>query len=327
MSVGLIIQGPILSPGYGPYEFDKEGIYKKSWINFDSRANIKTLVEKAQNLFDYIVICTWVDKTKTYDISNIYSSELDKEHQLKGFQSKRKKAKIIYLELQENILLVENRQKSNHKYHQITLTGAGASMLMTLGCQTLAKIRTDQNLDIRLLHEEVVNHKKRNSKAIGSPYLNLFQLDRLTDFYFVGSTKVVKEVCDSYLNNSELFEDTHKDYFYQFLGTLLPKKKKSIKYHGIRNHVQNVASWTNIFYPLDRALYKNFYWRGQRVNYKLNGWVRWFFLFHSKSKYSLGYKCILNLFIIFWMQLYYRITKRIFSVYLYRKFSKLAKTN
>ncbi len=54
-----MIQGPIFSPGYGPYEFDRDGNYVKSWIEYDATADIIETVREASVFFNHIVVSTW----------------------------------------------------------------------------------------------------------------------------------------------------------------------------------------------------------------------------------------------------------------------------
>jgi hypothetical protein len=269
MKTGLIIQGPILSPGYGPFEFNQEGLFVKSWIEYDSCDNILEIIRNASPLFDVIVVSTWKDSNYSDFLSNI---------QVPG--------KVEILEISPDKFLSDKDQGGIHKYHQLVTTHIGAKLMSSLGCEFVAKIRTDHNLDLKILNDEVLNHRKMNPQSLGVPNINLYELDRLTDFYFVGRSDLIVELCQSYLTTPELFVDTHKDFFYKFANFLGQRKylvtnqKKS--FLDFRQQVANVSAWSEVFYPLDARLFKNFYWRGRRVDYKLNGWIRWFYIIHSK---------------------------------------------
>ncbi len=195
--------------------------------------------------------------------------------------------KVEIIEVSEDRFLSDKDKEGIHKYHQIATTHFGAKLLSSLGCEFMAKIRTDHNLDLNILKSEVLNHEKRNPRSLGVPNINLYELDRLTDFYFVGRSDLIVELCNSYLTTPELFVDTHKDYFYKF-ANILGRRKYLVTnqrnfFLNLRQQFYAVTAWSEVFYPLDARLFKNFYWRGRRVNYKLNRWIRWFYIAHSES--------------------------------------------
>jgi hypothetical protein len=301
MRTGLVIQGPILSPGFGPYRFNSDGEFKRSYIDYDSRENILKLIEMARNKFDFLVIATWksaesVNFAKKFqNVKNVYIVEIEESETLKRFAS-----------------------ESIHKYHQITTALAGVQKLQELGCELVAKVRTDQYLDVRSLHGQLLENSNRIS-SLGVPYVNLFELDRLVDFYFIGQTETVIEVLSSYMNEPESFTDVHLDYFYKFSksltgkATLLNPNLRS----GGQQFFQNHAIWSETFYPLKKSLFAGLYWRGEKVNSQVNSWVRWF------KSYKLGIlnrnqAIFLNLIVFTLVRLSRRITLRPRSYLLFR---------
>lgn len=305
MKTGLIIAGPILSPGYTPHFFDKNGNYQKSWVDYDSSPNILNLVNQASDLFDHIVLVIW----KTSD----YSEFLTKL---------RSTTKVEIVELSENAFLNnELINKGRSKYHQIETMRAGAKKLGELRCDLLARVRTTQEMNIEILFKEVLNHKKRNQKSIGVSYMNLFEGERLVDYNFVGYTDVIESLCESYLQSPELFDGVHEDYFWKFAMFLsgnvkLNETDKLLV--QLRNHIRIVSNWTQVFYPLDRRLLKNFYWRGIKVNSNLNFWIYWSFLFHAKKSHSLRTKTFGNLVLIMLAQFLIRPLIRLYSFFAYK---------
>jgi hypothetical protein len=305
MKTGLIIQGPLISPGFGPYEFQSDGSFEKSWITYDCVENIQGIIKVAENLFDVIVISTWANPTYTVFLEN-----------LKNYNG------VEIVLLNESERLQEFHQLGMHKYHQIETLRAGASKLDELGCEVAAKVRTDHSIDIDILYKHVERHKGKNKNSLGVPNINLFELDRLTDFYFVGRTSVILGMCDYYLSSPELSPDPHRDYFLKFLTFLssddfLVDKIQNFKSSFMRDF-HCIFVWTHYFYPLRAGLFKTFFWRGRRVNHRLNGWIRWFYTFHSSHNFVSSWKFPLNLFAILSVREIKRPTIRFSSAILFR---------
>jgi hypothetical protein len=314
MKTGLVIQGPILSPGYGPNEFHCDGTYTKTWIEYDSRANIERLVRSASQLFDATIIVTWKEQGYGDFLSSLHIP-----------------GKIEILELEEDDFLISKMKGGASKYHQMFTTLNGAKKLQELKCDVIAKVRTDHYLDIQLLHNEVLGHWKRNSRSIGVPNLNIYQLDRLPDFYLVGNTNVIVELCEEYMKSPEIFFDTHKDFFYKFAQILGRRQNLSStadnSWGELKKFLQNTAVWSELFYPLDRKLFWSYYWRGKRVNHNLNRWIRWFFLLQSKNPLQKWVKISVNAVIIVAIRESKKPFNRITSGIVYRKYRNLAQRN
>jgi hypothetical protein len=305
MKTGLIIQGPLFSPGFGPYEFQSGGSFEKSWIAYDCADNIQGIIKVAANLFDVIVISTWENPAYTVFLEKLRNSY-----------------RIEIVLRNESERLQEFHQLGIHKYHQIETLRAGAFKLEELGCDVVAKIRTDHNIDLNILYKHVERHKGKNRNSLGVPNINLFELDRLTDFYFVGRTSVILGMCDYYLSRPELCPDLHRDFFLKFLTFLssddyLVDKIQSFKSPFIRDFYC-IFVWTHYYYPLRAGLFKTFFWRGRRVNYRLNGWIRWFYILNSSRKFESSWKFPLNLFSILLIREMKRPTIRFLSAILFR---------
>lgn len=304
VKTGLIIAGPILSPGYTPPFFDKNGNYQKTWVDYDSTENILNLVDDASDLFDHVILVIWK--------AEVYSDFLSKLH---------KKTKVDIVEMTESSFLIEQRVQGRSKYHQIECMQAGAKKLGELGCGVLAKVRTTHGIDIEILFKEVLNHKNRNPKSIGVSYMNLFEIHRLADYIFVGNTDVIEFLCESYLTTPELFQGVHEDYYWKFAKFLSGNVKLNEDYKllvRLRNHIRIISDWTQVFYPLDRRLLKNFYWRGVKVNINLNFWIFWSFLFHAKNSRNLRTKTLGNLVLVTLAQFLIRPLIRLYSFFAYK---------
>ena len=305
MLKGLIIQGPLFSPGYGPYEFQTDLSFEKSWIEYDCRENILATIEMAKRFFDHIVIATWENADYTNFLKSI-----------------GKDSCIEIVVLHEGEKLSELHGLGIHKYHQIETLRAGASRLEELGCDVVAKIRTDHALNLQLLSKQLTKHQNKNLMSLGVPNINLFELDRLTDFYFVGRPEVIRDMCNFYMSKPETCVDTHKDYFLNFATFLsndenLVAKVQAGESKLVRDYY-SILIWTRFFYPLHGGLFKNFSWRGKMVNYRLNGWIRWFHAFHSSQLNSSKFKFAMNLFVILLVRELKRPTIRFSSAVLFR---------
>jgi hypothetical protein len=194
--------------------------------------------------------------------------------------------------------------------------------LEELGCDVVAKIRTDHSVNLKLLSKQVKQHRGKSRKSLGVPNINLFELDRLTDFYFVGSSDVIRDLCDYYMSHEEFCADTHRDYFLNFLTFLSTDRVLVEKIQNSESQLVGdyycIFAWTHYFYPLRAALFKNFYWRGRLVNHRLNGWIRWFYTLHSTHNSFPRLKFLLNLISILLFREMKRPTIRLSSAILFR---------
>ena len=311
IKTGLIIQGPLYSPGYGPYEFKPDGSFEKSWIEFDCKQNLLETIQSAKMLFDHIVLATWHDP-KYADFIN----------------SLAKYPHVHVIELKESPELVKLSQSGVHKYHQVETLRTGAAKSEELGCDVVAKIRTDHSVNLGLLSRQVKRHRLHNENSLGVPNINLFELDRLTDFFFVGRPEVIKGMCDFYLSSPETSVDTHRDYFLGFLHFLskdedliqIIRDSESI----LKRDIKCVFAWTNYYYPLRSGMFRNFYWRGRGVNHRLNGWIRWFYAFHASRPDFLSIKFGLNLILILLVRQLKKPTIKYTSAVLFRVYRRKA---
>lgn len=310
MKTGLVIQGPLSSPGFGPFEFQSDGSFQKTWIEFDCKVNLHRILKQATQLFDFVTVSTWNDPEYLEfleEIKNDYGVE------------------VLALQADENLKHLD--QLGIHKFHQIFTLNAGVKNLSRKGCDLVAKIRTDHFLDINLMHKEVLRHRHKNRYSLGVPNLNLFETDRLTDFYFVGNPQVIGDMCDAYVQGIHICDDTHKDYFLNFLCFLSGDEDfvRRIVYSSSKIERLYLLSkaWTIHFYPLNRKLFHDFYWRGRKVNHHVNGWIRWFFLFHSKSS-SAHVKSLFNLSLIWLLVSLKKPFMRIVSKFVYMFYRRKA---
>ena len=312
MKTGLVIQGPVFSPGFGPYKWTTNGVFKKEYIPFDSSENILQLVKVASPIFDEIIVVTW---------SSEYSSNVKRELM---------STNITFLECNEELFLSEmshlghNIKSGNHKYHQIYTINLGTKELIKRNCQVMAKIRTDHFLDVNALQKAVKKQAERDFSYFGAPYLNLFELDRLTDFYFISHCHTMKELTQAYLCDSQINEDTHYDYFYKFTKYLVSNDNRNDN-SFIRNQLSKrfftYFVWTSYLYPIDLKVFKSLTWRGLKVNHRLNYWIRLFYTIKCTKGTLLIPAVVFNFFIINVLRVFHRLSGRSISFIQYR-FSK-----
>ena len=192
------------------------------------------------------------------------------------FESNRK---VIVVLNSEDTFLAEKRKSGTHKYHQIFSLLTGIRILKNMGCDVFVKSRTDQRLHMAKMYKAAVRHSKKIRAPLGVPYMNLFEIDRLNDFYWVGDTKAMETVCSSYLETPEVYSDGHMDYFYKFSKVLLEINFSAASgipsARGFWNLPENYRIWTTCFYPLRKSLFQGVKWRGKTINSSLNSWIRW----------------------------------------------------
>jgi hypothetical protein len=308
MKTGLLIQGPIRSPGFGPYQFNSSGKFEKSWIDFDCRENILGLVSSAVELFDEIVLSTWLDSDSADFFAQLQTME-----------------KVTIIQSHQNAQLLNWHEQGIHKFHQIYTMRVGASKLKDFGCEEMVKVRTDQNLNLRLLRTSLEAHSKKSANSLGVPYLNLFEPDRLVDFYFVGKVDLICELSKEYLSSPEKYSDVHADYFYKFASVLSGQDLyRSRNLSSLNVHNQLWWIWTVLFYPLEKEIFESLTWRGIEVNHGINSWVRVFRLLHNSKKEVNAAHVLGNLALIFLFRNYRKLTLRLVSWLQFRKYRKLA---
>jgi hypothetical protein len=70
---GLIIQGPILSPGVGPLTRISGSKMTRPTIDFDSTKNVLNLVESSVKIFDEVLLITWWQNLGSFDVFGNHS--------------------------------------------------------------------------------------------------------------------------------------------------------------------------------------------------------------------------------------------------------------
>lgn len=152
------------------------------------------------------------------------------------------------------------------------------------------------------LFKAATRHSKKNPASLGVPYMNLFEIDRLADFYWVGETETMERLCSTYLQTPEIYIDGHKDYFYKFSKDFFQNSSSS---ESVGNQTrgnwklpENYLLWTSAFYPLRKSIFRSSKWRGRKINSALNNWIRWHNLIYCSNSSLTVFGTIGNILII-----------------------------
>ena len=302
---GLLVQGPISSPGFGPYGWMENGKYDKRWINYDAYADVEKWIIEGQNYFSNIVVSTW--DYPDIDILQKFCKDF----------------KVDLIVNHENERLRE-AALTTHKYHQITTSLSGIEALRNRGCNVVAKVRTDHRLDVKVLWKQLEKHATLGLRNhVGVPYMSLYELNRLTDFYWVGNIEVLQRIFHFYLNSPEYSDDTHEDYFMNFIRSGIDFNHPDLNSTSLKGKYlslkQLVQLWTENFYPLERKLYESLHWRGQKIDHRANRWIRWFYLMVPRKYLNIRICSTVNFLMVGTVRVAKRPFIRITSFFHFRK--------
>ena len=254
---GLVIQGPLVSRGV-------TGLTYKNWgqespddiIEYDCIPNIIQIFNDQRFHFHHIVVVIWDTECKNkidFIAKNIGN---------------------------ENILIINDNTKfvpesigltpKNNHFRQFLAVLLGSKHLVGMGCNWIAKIRSDQYFNANKLADL---HKKFDQKSYSKIVVPYFRIDHpyfIMDFYFFGSADSVIKFCQSLLNFRFTLGSVHQDLFYSwadnFRGNHRFFTSKIISlFSGTR--VERSFSkyiWDNCFIPGPREVYQSLIWRGEK---------------------------------------------------------------
>lgn len=301
----LLVQGPIKSSGFGPFEWLPNGRYAKRLIHYEALSDVQEWITQGKELFNEVIVSVW-DYPKIQELSTYC--------------------------VEQKVHLIENNEDDNlrqiasqtHKYHQIQTTLNGLKRAIELNCEYVAKVRTDHRLDIRLLRDQLARYSVSGTKRqIGIPYLSLYETNRLTDFYWIGRSTDLFDVMREYMDMPEFSTDTHEDYFCKFAIALgnskwLPEKIRERSGAKI-SFIDSMRIWSENFYPINRRLYESIVWRGVPIDYGANKWIRWYVLFKTKSRIMEPIFFVMNFGVVLLFRLLKRPTIKVNSFFYYRR--------
>jgi hypothetical protein len=254
------------------------------------------LVESSAKIFDEVLLITWRQNLGSFDV----------------FWKPFKNFQIILLDEEE----LPVKGNNTNKYRQVFTTLVGSNLMEGKGCTTVAKVRTDQSVSLGLLHAAVKSHKThRPVSSLGVPYVNLFEIDRLADFYLVGNPALISTIMRNYLDSPEEFADTHKDYFYKFLNSAFKfKEGKTLALSQENKAALAFQAWSTHFYPLPSQLYKSMVWRSIKVSPRIERGLRLHTLFQGSDRVNQIFTINTNRILIKFRQIPFRLIKRLITV-------------
>jgi hypothetical protein len=263
---GLVIQGPIISTGRtGKTASIVFGKVKEDHIvNFNCIDNIVKIFNNYQSVFDHIVCVSWEnqDPLLINELRNFIPSEclLVIKDTTKKFDPK---GSVI---------------PGNNKYRQFLSIYEGSKVLSELGCSYIAKVRSDQYFDLKLLMDDAI-YKLEDEKrsVILVPWMNIkdnYSVFEVPDFYFVARVDDMLAFSREYLDLPEITAHIHTDIFYKW--TLRSYCKVSmvrlyVSFFSILGNNTLMSVFINnkfsksFFVPLDKKILSNIFWRGEKM--------------------------------------------------------------
>jgi hypothetical protein len=265
MKLGLIIQGPIVSGGLTgqTHGFGKTRAGANLLVNFNSNNTIVENIDNATGLFDEIVVSTWKRDLDKLDLSI------------------EKKVKILKLDdPTPNPPKMRKPLKGYSDFgyintiRQFYSTLEGLKYLQSRGITHAVKLRTDQSIDIPLLHEEIKYFAMDNSRIFFTPFIVPSTPWTISDFYLAGEIKNFIEISEAMINPLFSFHNNvHRDLFFKtaflFSGSNVSFKLKHffIFQDQASSDLEEIVDYAmgNIWQAGSKQLYLSLNWRGEKV--------------------------------------------------------------
>lgn len=269
MKIGLVIQGPIQGGGLtgATYGDGKTNAPSHKFIPFNALNSILTNIAQS-SMFDHIVISTWENEI-TDELSEHIRGKVQCEiikcvDPTPNPSAHRKPIDgIPYLHQANKVRMFHSTRK-------------GLEHLKALGIEHALKIRTDQVLDIELLHKEFLDFTLKNEKNIFIPALREKTPWIISDFYFGGKIELLELIC-RFLENSalEFHENVHNDFFFKsyfILYGLFEDINWESFFIDTNSDPVSIStdsiirkSVNKIWQPGSRNLYQSLIWRGEKL--------------------------------------------------------------
>jgi hypothetical protein len=250
--IGIVIQGPLISRGRTgrTANIGFRSLTNEDIVDYNCIPLIVKMVERYSNKYDIICI-TWSNELE--------SNKLELKRLLPPGTLYIIDDDTKYLPPRSKIL------SGNNKYRQIRSSLSGFEVLLNRGCTHLAKIRSDQEIDVDKL---VYDYKNIcNSSSILVPQLFPKDPHTLGDFYFMGESNLIVRLFKNYLNNPEYFKSIHLDLFYHWGHDLTGKSVWTFWPWLYSDYIRSV--WLYLT-PASRVLYENVIWRGEKLKINKN---------------------------------------------------------
>ncbi len=252
--IGLIIQGPVDSPGIrGPFLRDKSKAVKNKqefFTEFDCIENVINLANEAEKYFDEVVLSTWQH-------SNLEIL---------------KKNKSI-----SKLIICDENESRNYKKMFFTLKVA-CDYLETRNLDYIVKVRTDLSVNLKLLYEECQEACLKNKILINNNIRDRKRFLEFDDFIFGGNfdffIKWMKNLTYIDFGKPAGAHSSHSSLFISYLWTKYKSNSylpKILFFHknvvNNSNKISNIAikEWSS-FHILDKFFWEDSKLRGENLD-------------------------------------------------------------
>jgi hypothetical protein len=272
MKIGLVIQGPIIGGGLtgATYGEGKTNAPVSKFNPFNALDTIQDNVTRGVEYFDQIVLSTWkgepTDALREHFSDDLNFQIIENDDPTPNPNQKRKLVPgIPYLHQANKVRMFHSTRK-------------GLETLQKSGVTHAVKIRTDQSLNLKLLHEEVSTFLLQAEGKLFIPSLRENTPWIVSDFYFGGQVSLLESIC-KFLENSpsEFHDNPHTDFFFKtyFLMNGMFEATEWGSYF-IDTNTDPVSPSTDavvrsaiekIWSPGSRRLYESILWRGEKIKF------------------------------------------------------------
>lgn len=260
---GLIIQGPLLSKGRTGKTIGTSfhDVTDNDVVEYDCIENIKRIYDDNVNFYDHIVCVTWDNQ------ASVLINRLQK--------ILPKNCILLISDETKDMLAKGGVIGGNNDYRQFLSINKGVTFLQGKGCKYIAKVRTDQYLDCKLLCLDAIEKlENRSSRSIVVPW-RINEFNRFTfipDFYFVARTQDMLDFSDKFLSLPDVTGFIHTNIFYKWKlkkGKQPKVIRKFIRYtdrFGLNFISHNLLSSDKDFITSDSIIAKSIIWRGDKID-------------------------------------------------------------
>lgn len=247
--------------GLGKYRLNSNSLVELNCVE-----NVVKLLSLGLELFDYAILSTW-DNEHTHQLIEDFPIEVQKLI-LKdpGGRAGKHKQKFVG----------QQSFYDNNKVRQFHGLEPALKVMKDKGIEYVLKVRTDQNLDLDLIKEEL-NHFIENVKGKGFfvPYLLQAVPWAIPDFYIAGETESFLRLSQIMQSEYEFHRNVHRDLFLK--GSLLFEPTIAWELMPMRHRTEDkvtnkeallIEALLPIWTTGSSKLFESLTWRGENVVFK-----------------------------------------------------------
>lgn len=149
---------------------------------------------------------------------------------------------------------------ANNKYRQFLGFLRGCETLAERGCTLVAKVRTDQSIDVPRLLTETENLCAEGFDII-TPFFDPQSPRSINDFYLGGRLGAISEFCSTYLSSPEKARSVHRD-LYCHLEKTAQQRASGLKSERFQHHFLRYRGWEGVGI-YSRQIFESTIWRGE----------------------------------------------------------------